>query len=61
MKIACTSSDYTKVCQFDVDANEVIENIKALIEVEMGIPLNQQILIYNGFTIVDDSRTVCAL
>eukprot|EP01119_Soliformovum_irregulare_P024960 TRINITY_DN9098_c0_g1_i1.p1 TRINITY_DN9098_c0_g1~~TRINITY_DN9098_c0_g1_i1.p1 ORF type:complete len:295 (-),score=72.40 TRINITY_DN9098_c0_g1_i1:83-967(-) len=42
------ASDSGDLSNFEVDENEHIENIKALIEVEMKIPLSQQQLEFNG-------------
>lgn len=37
-----------KIVSLTVDANELIENVKALLEVETTMPLAQQRLIHNG-------------
>lgn len=38
-----------------VDANETVENLKALLEVETGLPLAQQRLIHNGRELQNNS------
>jgi hypothetical protein len=37
----------------EIDANEVIENVKALIEVEFGIPIREQVLRFNNQNLKD--------
>ena len=54
MKISVTTADYSIIRQLDVDLNENIENVKALLEVEMGMPLAEQNLLFNGVSMLDD-------
>lgn len=44
MKISVNYGD--AVYSFDLDTNEIVENLKALLEVESGLPLAQQVLIF---------------
>ncbi|XP_073281139.1 protein DNA-DAMAGE INDUCIBLE 1-like isoform X1 [Primulina huaijiensis] len=47
MKITVMTSD-EQILTLDVDREESVENLKALLEVETKIPLQQQQLLYNG-------------
>ncbi|KNA09910.1 hypothetical protein SOVF_149300 [Spinacia oleracea] len=47
MKITVMTSD-DKFISLDVDPDEAVENVKALLEVESGVVLQQQQLMYNG-------------
>ncbi|CAN1167390.1 Protein DNA-DAMAGE INDUCIBLE 1 [Linum perenne] len=47
MRITIMTSD-EQISSLDVDPNETVENIKALLEVETQVPLQQQQLLYNG-------------
>ncbi|CAI9760355.1 unnamed protein product [Fraxinus pennsylvanica] len=47
MKITVMTAD-EKILTLDVDRNESVENLKALLEVETRVPLQQQQLLYNG-------------
>lgn len=54
MKVTVT--DGNQVNTFDVDSNEEVENIKALVEVEMGVPADRQQLLFNGIPMNDKDR-----
>ncbi|KAL2473143.1 ubiquitin family protein [Forsythia ovata] len=47
MKITVMTAD-EKILTIDVDRDESVENLKALLEVETQVPLQQQQLLYNG-------------
>ncbi|XP_073303731.1 protein DNA-DAMAGE INDUCIBLE 1-like [Primulina huaijiensis] len=47
MKITVMTAD-EQILTLDVDRDESVENLKALLEVETKIPLQQQQLLYNG-------------
>ncbi|XP_057983340.1 protein DNA-DAMAGE INDUCIBLE 1 isoform X3 [Malania oleifera] len=47
MKITVMTAD-EKIITLDVDRDECVENVKALLEVETSVPLKQQQLLYNG-------------
>ncbi|XP_062170012.1 protein DNA-DAMAGE INDUCIBLE 1 [Alnus glutinosa] len=47
MKITVMTAD-EQIITLDVDPNESVENVKALLEVESSVPLQQQQLLYNG-------------
>ncbi|XP_021740791.1 DNA damage-inducible protein 1-like [Chenopodium quinoa] len=47
MKITVMTAD-EKFISLDVDPDEAVENVKALLEVESGVVLQQQQLMYNG-------------
>ncbi|XP_030552110.1 protein DNA-DAMAGE INDUCIBLE 1 [Rhodamnia argentea] len=47
MKITVMTAD-EKIISLDVDPHESVENVKALLEVETRVPLQQQQLLYNG-------------
>ncbi|XP_078438033.1 ubiquitin family protein [Wolffia australiana] len=47
MKITVMTSDEHFIT-LDVDADEVVENVKALLEVETGVPTHQQVLHFSG-------------
>ncbi|GAA0147960.1 hypothetical protein Leryth_013782 [Lithospermum erythrorhizon] len=47
MKITVMTSD-EQILTLDVDRDESVENLKALLEVETQVPLQQQQLLYNG-------------
>lgn len=49
-----------RVVNIDVDADEVIENVKAICEAETGIPISQQRLLHNGQTLQDGTRLSAA-
>ena len=42
-----TVTDNMRLAELDVDTAETVENIKALIEVEFGIPSERQKLYFN--------------
>ncbi|KAJ4725403.1 DNA damage-inducible protein 1 [Melia azedarach] len=47
MKITVMTAD-EQIIGLDVDPHETVENVKALLEVETRVPLQQQQLLYNG-------------
>ncbi|KAE8098911.1 hypothetical protein FH972_016939 [Carpinus fangiana] len=47
MKITVMTGD-EQIITLDVDSHESVENVKALLEVETSVPLQQQQLLYNG-------------
>ncbi|KAG7024999.1 ddi1 [Cucurbita argyrosperma subsp. argyrosperma] len=47
MKITVMTAD-EQILSLDVDPNESVENVKALLEVETQVPLQRQQLLYNG-------------
>ncbi|KAJ8765165.1 hypothetical protein K2173_010656 [Erythroxylum novogranatense] len=47
MKITVMTAD-EQIISLDVDPHESVENVKALLEVETQVPLQQQQLLYNG-------------
>ncbi|XP_031118181.1 protein DNA-DAMAGE INDUCIBLE 1-like [Ipomoea triloba] len=47
MKITVMTAD-EQIITLDVDRDETVENLKALLEVETQVPLHQQQLLYNG-------------
>ncbi|XP_040989782.1 protein DNA-DAMAGE INDUCIBLE 1 isoform X2 [Juglans microcarpa x Juglans regia] len=47
MKITVMTAD-EQIITVDVDPHETVENVKALLEVEISVPLKQQQLLYNG-------------
>ncbi|KAI3419891.1 uncharacterized protein J3R85_013002 [Psidium guajava] len=47
MKITVMTAD-EQIISLDVDPHESVENVKALLEVETRVPLQQQQLLYNG-------------
>eukprot|EP01103_Thecamoeba_quadrilineata_P011821 TRINITY_DN2916_c0_g1_i1.p1 TRINITY_DN2916_c0_g1~~TRINITY_DN2916_c0_g1_i1.p1 ORF type:complete len:388 (+),score=85.61 TRINITY_DN2916_c0_g1_i1:77-1240(+) len=44
------------VAEFTVDNDEIVENLKALIEVELSIPLLEQKLVYQGQQLTNEKR-----
>ncbi|KAL3508320.1 hypothetical protein ACH5RR_027721 [Cinchona calisaya] len=47
MKITVMTAD-EQILTLDIDRDESVENLKALLEVETSVPLQQQQLLYNG-------------
>ncbi|XP_019447031.1 PREDICTED: DNA damage-inducible protein 1 isoform X2 [Lupinus angustifolius] len=47
MKITVMTAD-EQIITLDVDSHESVENVKALLEVETSVPLQQQQLLFNG-------------
>nr|AFK48240.1 unknown [Lotus japonicus] len=47
MKITVMTAD-EQILTLDVDPNESVENVKALLEVETSVPLQKQQLLFNG-------------
>ncbi|KAJ4975560.1 hypothetical protein NE237_000666 [Protea cynaroides] len=55
MKITVMTAD-EQFITLDVDPDELVENVKALLEVEVRIPLQQQQLLFNGSEIRNSDR-----
>eukprot|EP00854_Cymbomonas_tetramitiformis_P006872 gene6872-8205_t len=55
MKLTVTTDD-DKVMQLDMDTEEVVENLKAILEVETAVPLSNQRLVHNGKELVNASK-----
>ncbi|CAL5202409.1 unnamed protein product [Lathyrus oleraceus] len=47
MKITVMTAD-EQILNLDVDPNESVENVKALLEVETSVPIQQQQILFNG-------------
>ncbi|KAL4382858.1 hypothetical protein GQ457_15G016880 [Hibiscus cannabinus] len=47
MRITVMTAD-EQIVSLDVDPHETVENLKALLEVETNVPLQQQQLLYHG-------------
>lgn len=45
-----------QIISLDVDPHETVENVKALLEVETQVPLQQQQLLYNGTEMKNDEK-----
>lgn len=59
MKITVMTSD-EQILNLDVDPNESVENVKALLEVETTVPIQQQQILFNGNE-VSNSQKLSAL
>lgn len=59
MKITVMTSD-EQILNLDVDPNESVENVKALLEVETSVPIQQQQILFNGNE-VGNSQKLSAL
>lgn len=59
MKITVMTSD-EQILNLDVDPNESVENVKALLEVETSVPIQQQQILFNGNE-VSNSQKLSAL
>ncbi|GAU13482.1 hypothetical protein TSUD_127790 [Trifolium subterraneum] len=59
MKITVMTSD-EQILSLDVDPHESVENVKALLEVETSVPLQQQQILFNGNE-VSNSQKLSAL
>ena len=46
MKITVTDS--IKIANLEVEHNELVEDVKALVEIEFGIPVGRQVLYYES-------------
>ncbi|CAA0815410.1 ubiquitin family protein [Striga hermonthica] len=55
MKISVMTVD-EQIVTLDVDPHESVENLKALLEVETQVPLQQQQLLYNGKEITNSEK-----
>ncbi|KAF5728498.1 DNA damage-inducible protein 1-like [Tripterygium wilfordii] len=55
MRITVMTAD-EQIVSLDVDSHESVENVKALLEVETQVPLQQQQLLYNGREIRNDEK-----
>ncbi|CAK8565803.1 unnamed protein product [Lathyrus sativus] len=59
MKITVMTAD-EQILNLDVDPNESVENVKALLEVETSVPIQQQQILFNGNE-VSNSQKLSAL
>ncbi|KAL5077302.1 hypothetical protein RYX36_016286 [Vicia faba] len=59
MKITVMTAD-EQILNLDVDPNESVENVKALLEVETGVPIQQQQILFNGNE-VNNSQKLSAI
>ncbi|CAL0335044.1 unnamed protein product [Lupinus luteus] len=55
MKITVMTAD-EQIITLDVDSHESVENVKALLEVETSVPLQQQQLLFNGSEVRNSDR-----
>uniref|UniRef100_A0A2P2KI35 DNA damage-inducible protein 1 n=1 Tax=Rhizophora mucronata TaxID=61149 RepID=A0A2P2KI35_RHIMU len=55
MRITVMTAD-ERIISLDVDPHESVENVKALLEVETQVPLQQQQLLYNGKEISNNEK-----
>ncbi|CAD7695625.1 unnamed protein product [Ostreobium quekettii] len=55
MKLTITTADGNLV-NVDVDEGEIVGSLKAILEVETGVPMAQQILSFNGSPLSDDAN-----
>ncbi|KAM3128724.1 hypothetical protein pb186bvf_019136 [Paramecium bursaria] len=54
IRVGVSDPAQDKFISFQIDSNEIIENLKALIEVEFNIPLDQQTLTYGQIQLKDN-------
>ena len=59
LHLTCTTED-DKILSITVDAKETVENVKALLEVETGIPLMSMRLILNSVELVNNASSISA-
>lgn len=55
MKVTVLTAD-ERIVSLDVEPDELVENLKAILEVETQVPLAQQQLLFNGREIPNSSR-----
>ncbi|GKV37394.1 hypothetical protein SLEP1_g45428 [Rubroshorea leprosula] len=55
MKVTVMTAD-EQILTIDVDPHETVENVKALLEVETNVPLQQQQLLFNGREMRDSEK-----
>ncbi|GLT36762.1 hypothetical protein SLA2020_111190 [Shorea laevis] len=55
MKVTVMTAD-EQILTIDVDPHETVENVKALLEVETNVPLQQQKLLFNGREMRDSEK-----
>ncbi|GLU23981.1 hypothetical protein SLE2022_399550 [Rubroshorea leprosula] len=55
MKVTVMTAD-EQILNIDVDPHETVENVKALLEVETNVPLQQQQLLFNGREMRDSEK-----
>ena len=48
MRLTVNSETDGKFAQIEVASGETVENVKAILEVELGVPVNQQLVLHNG-------------
>lgn len=55
MKVTVLTAD-ERIVSLDVEPDELVENLKAILEVETQVPLAQQQILFNGKEIVNSAR-----
>eukprot|EP00245_Coleochaete_scutata_P007428 TRINITY_DN22839_c0_g1_i1.p1 TRINITY_DN22839_c0_g1~~TRINITY_DN22839_c0_g1_i1.p1 ORF type:complete len:420 (-),score=96.04 TRINITY_DN22839_c0_g1_i1:511-1770(-) len=55
MQLTIVTED-DKILAIEVDRNELVENVKAILEVEVSIPLAQQRIVFNGRELQNSNR-----
>ena len=62
MKVTVSTSEDLgdKVVQIDVEASELVENVKAILEAETGVALADQVLVYNGTEVSEKNGATLA-
>lgn len=55
MKVTVLTAD-ERIVSLDVEPDELVENLKAILEVETQVPLAQQQILFNGKEIANNSR-----
>ncbi|CAM6122989.1 unnamed protein product [Calypogeia fissa] len=55
MKVSVLTAD-ERIVSLDVEPDELVENLKAILEVETSIPLSQQQILYDGKEIPNNGR-----
>eukprot|EP00916_Digyalum_oweni_P001847 GHVL01003535.1.p1 GENE.GHVL01003535.1~~GHVL01003535.1.p1 ORF type:complete len:395 (+),score=83.26 GHVL01003535.1:20-1204(+) len=56
IKITVTDSVNDKILNLEVESDELVENLKALIEVELNVPLAQQSIVFNNKVLLDNVK-----
>ncbi|KAM0920943.1 hypothetical protein ACQ4PT_007178 [Festuca glaucescens] len=60
MKLTVMTAD-EQILSLDVDPDESVENLKALLEVETRVPLQQQVLHFNGKEMMNNAEKLSAI
>jgi DNA damage-inducible protein 1 len=60
MKLTVMTAD-EQILSLDVDPDESVENLKALLEVETRVPLQQQVLHFNGREMTNNAEKLSAI